>query len=86
MKPVFIADVYDASMNPFSADPRTILKKTVAEATHQGYDAIKVSPELEFYVFDKLGQHLDDALGKQRYLAPLPLDPLKDFGNPSQNT
>ena len=45
-----IADIYNTSLQPFSIDPRYILKKAVDMARSNGFDMIKISPEMEFFV------------------------------------
>ena len=48
-----IGEIYDTSMNVFPAGPRHILKKAIKTAAARGFDEIKVSPEMEFYVMDE---------------------------------
>lgn len=45
-----ICDVYDPEGNPFSGDPRYVLKRAVAEAAKEGY-TFHVGPECEFFLF-----------------------------------
>ena len=47
-----ICDIYNADGQPFSGDPRYILKKALAEAEAFGY-CYNVGPESEFYLFKK---------------------------------
>jgi len=47
-----ICDIYNADGQPFSGDPRYILKRAVAEAEAAGY-SYNVGPESEFYLFKK---------------------------------
>lgn len=48
----FICDVYTPDNKPFEGDPRTILKKSLAEAKALGYE-YNCGPEVEFYLFKK---------------------------------
>ena len=45
-----ICDVYRPDGTPFEGDPRTILKRAIADAATQGY-ALKIGPECEFFLF-----------------------------------
>jgi glutamine synthetase len=45
-----ICDVYNSNDNPFEGDPRTILKRAVAEAAKLGF-TMNVGPEAEFFLF-----------------------------------
>ncbi len=46
-----ICDVLDANKNPFSADPRTILKKVIKEMNENGFKDFNIGLEPEFYLF-----------------------------------
>ncbi|OGC22689.1 type I glutamate--ammonia ligase [candidate division WOR-1 bacterium RIFOXYB2_FULL_42_35] len=48
----FICDVYTPEGKPFEGDPRSILKKVLAEAGKLGYE-FKTGPEVEFYLFKR---------------------------------
>ena len=48
-----IADIYNTKYQQFSADPRLILKKTLEKAKEQGFNDIRISPEMEFYVYEE---------------------------------
>lgn len=50
----FICDIYYADGEPFTGDPRYILKKVVDEAAQMGY-ALEAGPECEFFLY-----HTDD--------------------------
>ena len=47
-----ICDIYTADRQPFSGDPRYVLKKAVADAAQMGYQ-FDVGPECEFFLFDQ---------------------------------
>ena len=48
-----ICDVYDATTGePFTGDPRYVLKQAIDRAAEMGYD-LNVGPEPEFFLFDK---------------------------------
>lgn len=74
-----IADIFDANTNQFSADPRYILKKAIEKANEQGYDDIRISPEMEFYVCNESEESTYENAETQGYLAPPPLDDVKKY-------
>lgn len=47
-----ICDIYTADRQPFSGDPRYVLKRAVADAAQMGYQ-FDVGPECEFFLFDQ---------------------------------
>ncbi len=47
-----ICDIYTPEGKPFEGDPRSILKKVLAEASKMGYE-FNTGPEVEFYLFKK---------------------------------
>ena len=53
----FICDIYDVEGNPFSGDPRQILRRVLAHGESLGYVS-QVGPEMEFFLFmlDSKGQ------------------------------
>ena len=46
-----ICDVYTAEGEPFTGDPRYVLKKAISRAKAMGYDQFNVGPECEFFLF-----------------------------------
>lgn len=74
-----IGEIYDIKMKPFAAGPRQILKKAIKKAAAQGFDEIKVSPEMEFYVMNEHDSHEDRIIEQQGYFAPPSLDEIKDY-------
>ena len=74
-----IGEIYDTKMNPFPAGPRHILKKAIKSANKQGFDQIKISPEMEFYVMNEHESHEDMIIEQQGYFAPPSLDEIKGF-------
>lgn len=48
----FICDVHTPDGEPFEGDPRSILKKALAQAGKMGYE-FNTGPEVEFYLFKK---------------------------------
>ena len=46
-----ICDVYNTDGTPFVGDPRGVLKRTLKKASDMGFDAFKVGPECEFFLF-----------------------------------
>lgn len=75
-----IADIYNTSLQPFSIDPRYILKKAVDMARSNGFDMIKISPEMEFFVLNQSNdKNRLDSTNNERYFFPPPLDDAKDY-------
>lgn len=74
-----IGEIYDTSMKPFPAGPRHILKRAVKTAHRHGFDQIKVSPEMEFYVMNEHDEYEDRIIEQQGYFAPPSLDEIKGF-------
>jgi glutamine synthetase len=74
------ADLYDTDYKVYRADPRNILKKAVLKAKKEGYDAVKISPEMEFCSFDlnESGQE-GDKIEKTSYFSPPPMDNLMEY-------
>jgi len=74
------ADLYDVDLNPYRAGPRVILKQAIEKAAGQGYDAVMVSPELEFYAFNQTQEkHTVETKANQGYFIPSPLDNAKEY-------
>lgn len=48
----FICDIYTPNNQPFEGDPRSILKKAIADVGKMGY-TYNCGPEVEFYLFKK---------------------------------
>ena len=48
----FMCDIYTPENKPFEGDPRSILKKALAEVSKMGY-IYNCGPEVEFYLFKK---------------------------------
>ena len=70
------ADLYDTDYKLYRADPRTILKKAVSKAKKEGFDSVKISPEMEFCSFnldepdqegDKIEKTQDWSFGSNRH-------------------
>jgi len=74
-----IGEIHESSMKPFSACPRHILKKSIKYANAAGFDEIKFSPEMEFYVMNEHDSSEDRLIEQQGYFAPPPLDEVKDY-------
>lgn len=74
-----IADILDSSKKPFFGDPRYILKKAKEEVLNYGFDEIRFSPEMEFYVFKYNEESSYENNEKQGYFSPSPLDDAKEF-------
>lgn len=70
-----ICDVYDSRNEPFSGDPRYILRKVLAEAAEMGY-SMNVGPEAEFFLFhrDNEGHPTLQTQDKAGYFDLTPVD------------
>lgn len=70
-----ICDVYDTNGNPFSGDPRFILKKAIEKAKRLGLECF-VGPECEFFLFenDENGQPTTNTIDNGAYLELGPVD------------
>ena len=74
------ADLYDTDYKIYRADPRNILKKAVEKAKKDGYDEVKISPEMEFCSFNfKESDQDGDKIEKTSYFSPPPLDKLMEY-------
>ncbi|MEM4257592.1 MAG: type I glutamate--ammonia ligase [Candidatus Thermoplasmatota archaeon] len=74
-----IGNVYDTTKQPFFGDPRFILQKAKNNVIQSGFDEIKFSPEMEFYVFDEHNDELYETNEKQGYFTSSPFDNVKTF-------
>lgn len=73
-----IANIFDNFLKPFLACPRYILKKAIKKMRRQGFDKIKISPEMEFYVIEKMQQKYSIHRGSA-YFLPSSLDEAKTY-------
>jgi glutamine synthetase len=73
------ADLYDVELNPYRAGPRHILKRAIEKSQAQGYDAVMISPEVEFYVFNHSEGKRTEINANQGYFVPPPLDNAKEY-------
>jgi glutamine synthetase len=74
------ADLYDTDYEIYRADPRNILKKAVAKAKGDGFDEVRISPEMEFCSFDLDGSvHGGDKIEKISYFSSPPMDSLIEY-------
>lgn len=71
-----ICDVYMPDGTPFAGDPRSILKKVLAEAKELGFDTMNVGPEPEFFLFklDNNGNPTMEVNDKGGYFDLAPVD------------
>lgn len=76
----FICDVYTYNGTPFQGDPRTVLKRNLAEAEKLGY-TFNTGPELEFFVFrrDEKGQPTTEFVDHGGYFDLAPSDSAEDL-------
>ena len=70
-----ICDIYTADRQPFSGDPRYVLKKAVADAAQMGYQ-FDVGPECEFFLFHTDDDGMPTTVSHERagYLDTSPID------------
>lgn len=70
-----ICDVYNPDGTPFAGDPRSALKRVLAEAAELGY-TLNVGPELEFFLFhtDAEGRPTTITQDKAGYFDLTPVD------------
>ncbi len=70
-----ICDIVKADGNPFSGDPRYVLKQTIKKAETMGY-RVKVAPEFEFFLFhtDEQGDPTTTTHDKAGYFDLGPMD------------
>ena len=73
------ANLFDVDHNPYRAGPRHILNRAVETAKNQGFDAVKISPEIEFYIFNHSENKFTEIKANQGYFLPTPLDIAKDY-------
>jgi glutamine synthetase len=74
------ADLLDTTGAFYPAGPRNILRQAMEAAKARGVDQIMISPEMEFYVFDKTQQeHIYEVKENQGYFIPPPIDNVKKF-------
>jgi len=74
------ADLFDTDYQYYRADPRNIFKKAVEKARKQGFDEVKISPEMEFCSFNFKDSNQEvDKREKTTYFSSPPLDNLMDF-------
>ena len=71
-----ICDVYNTDGTPFVGDPRGVLKRTLKKASDMGFDAFKVGPECEFFLFktDENGKPTMETHDEAGYFDLGPLD------------
>ncbi len=75
----FIGEIHGLDGKTFVADPRNVLKKAVGYAKDNGFDEIKISPEMEFYVLLEHGEQEAKIVEQQGYFAPPSLDDCKNY-------
>lgn len=73
-----IADIYETSRKPFLADPRYVLRRAIKKAKREGYDEIKISPEMEFYTISKYERDYEIEEKNGYFISP-PFDAVKDY-------
>ncbi|HJJ38784.1 MAG TPA: type I glutamate--ammonia ligase [Methanocorpusculum sp.] len=75
----FICDVYTTHGEPFTGDPRYILKQEMKKAADMGY-VFNVGPEMEFFLFrrDEAGHPTVNLQDHASYFDQTPTDPGED--------
>lgn len=74
----FICDVYTPDGKPFAGDPRSILKKALAEIKEEGY-TYNIGPEPEFFIVDTDDEGLPIPHDNANYFDVEPVDKGTDF-------
>ena len=74
-----LADIYDTSLQRLTVDPRYALKKAVENAKNFGFDTIKISPEMEFFVLDENKRGFYEINENEGYFSPPPSDNAKEY-------
>lgn len=74
-----LADVYDPSMQKSSVDPRRALKNAVKTVNENGFNAIKISPEIEFFVLGQSTEGSYNINSNEGYFCSPPLDNAKEY-------
>ena len=71
-----ICDVYNTDGTPFVGDPRGVLKRALKKASDMGFEAFKVGPECEFFLFktDENGKPTTETHDEAGYFDLGPLD------------
>ena len=71
-----ICDVYNTDGTPFVGDPRGVLKRALKKASDMGFDAFKVGPECEVFLFktDENGKPTMETHDEAGYFDLGPLD------------
>ena len=75
------ANLFDVDLNAYRAGPRHILIRATEIAKSQGFDSIKISPEIEFYVFNHNVNKFTEIKENQGYFIAPPLDIAKEYRN-----
>ena len=70
-------DIYTPDGEPFSGDPRTVLKKNLERASEMGY-TFNAAPELEFFYFRDSGPE-PEVLDQGGYFDLTPLDVAQEY-------
>jgi len=76
---MILADIYDASIQKSSVDPRRALKNAVKTVNENGFNAIKISPEIEFFVLEQGTEDSYNINSNEGYFCPPPLDNAKKY-------
>ena len=72
-----ICDIYTPEGEPFSGDPRIVLKRNLERASEMGYTFF-AAPELEFFYFEDDGPH-PQVLDRGGYFDLTPLDVAQEY-------
>lgn len=73
------ADIYNTNRIPFDIDPRYTLKKAVNIVKKHGFDSIRISPEMEFFVLPQHRGENYEINNSGGYLSPPPIDNAKEY-------
>lgn len=76
---MIVADIYDASIQKSSVDPRRALKNAVKTVNENGFNTIKISPEIEFFVLEQSTEDSYNINSNEGYFCTPPLDNAKKY-------
>lgn len=79
------ANLCDVDYNPYRAGPRHILQRAVDTTKNEGFDSIRISPEIEFYAFSHNENKFTETKANQGYFIAPPLDDAKEYRNRLSN-
>ena len=74
-----IAGIHTTSREPHPVDPRFVLKQALHHAKEQGFDSVRISPEMEFFALKPRTEDSYEIKDNEGYFFPPPLDDAKHY-------